>query len=84
MDQAVQVFGSLLILAAFVAAQRGRLTTDSRLYLWLNLVGAAILAVLAAREEQYGFLLLETVWALVAGYALLSSRAARPKPGDPA
>jgi hypothetical protein len=84
MDQAVQVFGSLLILAAFVAAQRGRLTTDSRLYLWLNLVGAAILAVLAAREEQYGFLLLETVWALVAGYALLSSRAARPTPGDPA
>jgi hypothetical protein len=85
MDQAIQVFGSLLILTAFVAAQRGRMTTESRSYLWLNLVGAAILAVLAAREEQLGFLLLETVWALVAGYSLLSStRAGRPRRGDPA
>jgi hypothetical protein len=73
MDQAVQVFGSLLILAAFVGAQRGRLGTQSRPYLWLNLLGATILAVLAAREEQYGFLLLETCWALVAAHALLTA-----------
>jgi acyl dehydratase len=33
MDQIVQVLGSLLILTAFVAAQRGRLSTHSRLYL---------------------------------------------------
>ena len=76
MDQVVQVLGSLLILAAFVAAQRGWLSTESRLYLALNLVGASVLAVLAAHERQLGFLLLEFCWALVAAHSLM--RAARP------
>jgi hypothetical protein len=72
MDQIVQVLGSLLILAAFVGAQRGRLSTGSRLYLTLNLIGASVLAVLAAHERQLGFLLLESVWALVAAQALIA------------
>jgi hypothetical protein len=74
MDQIVQVFGSVLILVAFVSAQRGRLATDSRTYLSLNLAGAAILAVLAARERQLGFLLLEACWALVAAHSLVRRR----------
>jgi hypothetical protein len=80
MDQLVQVLASLLILIAFVGAQRGRLSTGSRPYLVLNLVGATVLAVLAAHEGQLGFLLLEVCWALAAGYALLGTagdRAAR-------
>lgn len=71
MDQVVQVLGSLLILAPFVAAQRGWLSTESRLYLRLNLVGASVLAVLAAHERQFGFLLLEFCWALVAAHSLM-------------
>jgi hypothetical protein len=71
MDQIVQVLGSVLILVAFVAAQRGRLSTDSRRYLVLNLVGATVLAVLAAHAHQLGFLLLESSWALVAGRSLV-------------
>jgi hypothetical protein len=56
MDQVIQVLGSLLILAAFAATQRGALSQNSRTYLSLNLVGSAVLAVLAASETQFGFL----------------------------
>ena len=65
MSQLVQIFGALLILAAFTAAQVRLLDQRSYPYLVLNLVGSAILAVLAFEEQQWGFLLLEGVWALV-------------------
>jgi hypothetical protein len=71
MDQIVQIIGALLILAAFAAAQFGRLDVESKAYLWLNLVGSIILAVLALQEEQWGFLLLEAVWAVVSAYSLI-------------
>jgi hypothetical protein len=71
MSQLVQVAGALCVLAAFAAAQFGALDTQSRLYLTLNLVGSAVLAVLAALDDQYGFLLLEGVWALVSAWGLL-------------
>jgi hypothetical protein len=70
MDQLVQVFGSLLILIAFVSAQRGALSAQSRRYLLLNVAGSTILGVLAAHERQYGFLLLEVCWALVSAWGL--------------
>ena len=54
-----------------MGAQRGWLSTNSLLYLTLNLAGAAILAVLAAHERQLGFLLLEFCWAVVAAYSLM-------------
>ena len=71
MDQVVQVVGALLILAAFAAAQFDRLDVESKPYLWLNLVGSVILAALALHEEQWGFLLLEGVWAIVSAYSLI-------------
>jgi hypothetical protein len=36
----------------------------------LNVVGAGVLALDAWRERQWGFLLLEAVWALVAAFGL--------------
>jgi hypothetical protein len=69
-DQIVQIVGALLILAAFAALQFGRLRADSRSYLVLNLVGSVVLAVLALYEEQWGFLLLEAVWAVVSAWSL--------------
>ena len=79
MDQLVQVFGSLLILVAFAAAQRGALTANARSYLLLNLVGSAILTFLAAHERMWGFLLLECCWALVSGWGLIRSFGTRPR-----
>lgn len=70
MSQVIQIFGSLLVLAAFAAAQRGAMSTTSTVYLLLNLAGSAILAVLAAIERQWGFLLLEGSWALVSAWSL--------------
>ncbi len=73
MDQLVQVVGALLILAAFAAVQFERMRPDSRVYLALNLVGSVILAVLAWVESQWGFLLLETVWAIVSAIGLTAA-----------
>lgn len=77
MDQLIQIVGALLILAAFAAVQFERMRPDSRLYLALNLVGSVILAVLAAISSQLGFLLLETVWAVVSAWGL--AQALRPR-----
>ena len=71
MSQVVQVVGSLLILTAFVASQRRAMSVTSLPYLVLNTVGSVILAVLAWFEQQWGFLLLETVWSAVSAYGLL-------------
>lgn len=70
MEQLVQIIGALLILTAFAAAQFGRLDQRSVSYLVLNLIGSVILAVLAAVEEQLGFLLLESIWAIVSAWSL--------------
>lgn len=78
MDQVIQVVGAMLILAGFAGAQAGRLRVDSLSYLTLNLIGSAILAVLAWREDQWGFVLLEGVWAAVSLWSL--SRVARGLP----
>ena len=68
----IQLVGSLLILAAFALAQWGVLDAKSMRYLVLNVVGSAILAVDAFLGEQWGFLLLEGVWAIVSAISLVA------------
>lgn len=79
MAQLAQVVGALLILAAYALAQFGALNQRSYWYIGLNLVGATALAILAWHEEQWGFLLLEGVWALVSAVALVT-RVRQPQP----
>lgn len=62
MGQAAQIVGALLIVGAYMAYTKGRLRLDSVQFLGLNMVGAAILTIIAAVDRLYGFLLLEGVW----------------------
>jgi hypothetical protein len=68
--QVVQIAGALAILLAYVLAQAGVWSQRSLVYLVLNLVGASVLAVDAYLESQWGFLLLEGVWAIVSAWSL--------------
>jgi hypothetical protein len=61
----------LLVLVPFAAQQFGKLGADASAYLWPNAVGSAALAVLAAMSGQWGFLLLEAVWAAVAARSIV-------------
>jgi hypothetical protein len=72
MEQVIQIIGSILILIPFALTQWGRISASSVSYLLLNLCGSAILAVLAAVGAQWGFLLLEGVWAIVSAHSLVS------------
>jgi len=77
MDHVLEIAGAVLILVAFIAAQRGRLSPHSLAYLVLNLVGSATLAVLALLDQDWGFLLLEGVWAIVSAWSLAQVLAGR-------
>jgi hypothetical protein len=66
----IQLAGALLILAAFTAAQSGHLNPRARSYLALNLAGSAILAYDALHGEEWGFFVLELVWAIVSAFGL--------------
>lgn len=81
MEDLIQVLGAVLILVAFIAAQRGAMSPRSLIYLWLNLIGSAVLAVLAARHSDWGFLMLEGVWAVVSAWSLIELARGREVPG---
>lgn len=68
--EGLQIIGALLILTAYLMAQFRSHATSSVTYLSLNLTGAGILAWLAAASHLWGFLLLESVWAVAAACAL--------------
>jgi len=65
MRQLISVAGAFLILIPFAASQLGRLPTTSWSYQVLNFVGASALTGVAILEGQYGFILLEGVWAVM-------------------
>ncbi|KAB8178834.1 CBU_0592 family membrane protein [Microbispora catharanthi] len=73
MDQVLQIAGAVLILGAFLLSQMNVLDNRSKIYLTLNLVGSVVLAWLAYADDDWGFLLLEGVWAIVSAVGLVQS-----------
>ena len=73
MYDTVQIVGSLLILAAFVGSVTGRFAQTGTGYLLANAVGSAVLTVTAVISREWGFLLLEGVWAFVSLARLLQA-----------
>ena len=71
MDQVLSAIGAALILLAFWALQTDRLGAHQRSYQVMNLAGAVLLATAATMTESWSFVVLNTVWALVALWALL-------------
>lgn len=70
MDQFAQVAGAVLVLAAFVLVQLGRLSPHARRCLLANVAGPGGLAASAPAGGDWGFLGLEAVWAAVSAWAL--------------
>lgn len=70
MDQIFQIAGAALILVAFIAAQRNAMSPHSVVYLALNFAGSVVLTVVALHGRDWGFLLLEVVWAAVSAWGL--------------
>ena len=71
MDQLAQIVGAVLILIAFIAAQAGKLSPHALSYVVLNLVGSLVLTGVAVLDSDWGFLLLEAVWAIVSAWTLV-------------
>jgi hypothetical protein len=62
--------GALLILIAYVGHQTGWMNARKAAYNIMNAAGSAILAYIAFRPFQVGFVVLEVVWVLISIYAL--------------
>lgn len=73
MDQYIQVAGAILVLLGYALGQTGRLDTHSRGYLLINLAGSGLLALNAFEGRQWGFLVLNGVWAVISLINLVRS-----------
>jgi hypothetical protein len=70
--QIISVLGALAILGAYIANQFRLIGPSNMSYSVMNFIGSAVLAVIAVIEVQWGFILLEGVWALVSLWGIIT------------
>jgi hypothetical protein len=61
----IGVFGASTILIGFLLNQLGKVTTESRLYDGLNVLGSLLLIIYAVLLVSYPFIILNVVWLVV-------------------
>lgn len=65
MIQIVQLTGAFLVLGGYAGTQLGWFDGRSFRYLMLNFAGSGLLTIVAILGREWGFILLESTWALV-------------------
>lgn len=76
----ISLIGAGLVLAAYIGHQAKWMHSDSLMYSLLNVLGSGVLACIALKPLQLGFLVTEGVWlsvSLVTLFRRLSSRCMR-------
>lgn len=63
--QVASIVGAVLILAAYVALQRGWMRREERRFNALNLAGSSLLTFSACVDYNLGFIIVEGSWALL-------------------
>jgi hypothetical protein len=72
--QLISLAGALMVLGAYFAYQRGLMGREDRWYNLLNFLGAALLTWVALADRRWGFVLLESAWAVLSLGPLLRGR----------
>ena len=72
--QIASFVGALLILVAYAGQQMNWMDARKPAYNILNAIGSAVLAYIAFRPFQIGFVVLEASWAVFSVYALFRPR----------
>ena len=73
LQQVISIAAAIMILAAYAANHLKWFERDNIAYILLNLVGSAILAVIAARSPQagIGLVIVEGSWSIISLAALI-------------
>jgi hypothetical protein len=72
MLQIISVLGALAILGAYIANQFHLIGPSNMSYSIMNFIGSTVLTVIAVIEVQWGFILLEAVWAMVSLWGIIT------------
>ena len=70
----IGLIGVTMMLTAFFLLQTGRMTPQTRQYLWLNLIGALAVMVSLMRFWNLSSFVIECFWAAISLYGLLKHR----------
>lgn len=63
--QTISIVGATIVLWAYLRQQQGRWGSHETRYLAFNFVGTFVLTIVAWHESQWGFVLVESIWATV-------------------